>query len=494
MVAAAVLIVAVTAGGGSGAAGTSGSTSLATVKVERRDLVERDTETGTLGYADPRPVVNRTSGTITWLPAPGRVIHIDHTLFKVDDQPIVLLNGATPAYRALQAGVSDGPDVRELERNLHALGYDTGAPMTVNGTWDGATTAAVERWQTAHGLSVTGSIPLGGVVFQPGTARRVSAVQATLGGTGSAGGSGSGSGTAGTAGASYGGGARLVQADLRTTGQSEPAGPAALAAIVSQSTTGCPAPGTSGGTPTDGGAPTTPCPTTKSSPKPAKTKPKQKTTTGRATPTGSRGPASSGAAAAAVGRSGGGSASGSAASAGGGSAAAASGGTATTVMTTTATRQEVTVALDTGKQSVAKVGARVTVQMPAGSFVHGRIVSVGKVATAATSSSGGSGGSGGSSTSSSATIPVSIRLNRTSAGGLDQAPVSVSFEQSRARDVLAVPVTALIAQPGGRFAVEVVEGGTRRLLAVSPGVYTSGYVQLSGAGLRPGMLVTNAAD
>ncbi len=36
--------------------------------VQRRDLVETDTESGTLSYADPETVYNRLSGTITWLP------------------------------------------------------------------------------------------------------------------------------------------------------------------------------------------------------------------------------------------------------------------------------------------------------------------------------------------------------------------------------------------------------------------------------------------
>jgi multidrug efflux pump subunit AcrA (membrane-fusion protein) len=55
-----------------------------------------------------------------------------------------------------------------------------------------------------------------------------------------------------------------------------------------------------------------------------------------------------------------------------------------------------------------------------------------------------------------------------------------------------VPVTALLAQPGGSYAVEVVDpGGTRHPVAVSLGLFddADGLVQVTGPQLGAGQEV-----
>ncbi|MDX6658917.1 MAG: hypothetical protein QOH62_3710, partial [Solirubrobacteraceae bacterium] len=49
--------------------------------------------------------------------------------------------------------------------------------------------------------------------------------------------------------------------------------------------------------------------------------------------------------------------------------------------------------------------------------------------------------------------------------------------------VLAVPVQALIARPGGRYALELADG---RLVNVVPGQFANGYVELTGGQVHPG--------
>ncbi len=432
----------------------AGAASLSTkvASIERRDLVETDTEDGTLGYSDERPALNRLSGTLTRLPAEGSVIRPGRRLFAVEGRSVWLLDGAVPAYRALGPSASDGADVRQLERNLRALGYDQGSAMTVDGAWDSGTTAAVRRFQSARGMVQDGTIELGRVVFLPG-ARRVKSVDVDLGSI-SAAGSGAadpkGSGTLATIGSVAG----ALLSSLQQTVPTTPA-PTTPAATTTTPTV----------TQTETVTVTTPAPATT---------PRAQTTPAATPPTQDATP-----------RAGGGSGgSGSAGTGSGGGSGDGSGArSATKILTTTSTHQIVTVDLDATKQSVARTGARVRATLPSGDQIAGRVVFVGKVAEAEQDEQGQDSGN--------ATLKVKVRLSKP-VKALDQAPVTIDFEQSRAKDVLAVPVTTLLAQPGGTFAVEVRRGSSRRLVRVSTGLFAAGFVEIEGDGLQPGMRVTNA--
>jgi hypothetical protein len=340
-VAAAVAAVAIGAGGDGAEPVQASRDGTSTATVERRDLVDRESVQGTLGYAGSAPLAAGAAGTLTRIRPAGAVVRRGEWLYDVDGAHAAwLLYGSLPAWRDLAPGIADGEDVRQLERNLRALGCDPDHDMTVDDEWTWATTAAVRRFQDARGLAEDGGLTRGEVVFRSGPAR-VGEVAATVG-------------------QSLAPGAQLAQ--LSTT------------------------------------------------------------------------------------------------------------------------RRRVTVDLEANRRELVREGDVVTVELPGGRTVRGRIADVGKVAEPAASED------------AEPTIEVTVTLRGRAARGtgLDQAPVDVGFARERRRDVLTVPVTALLARAGGGFAVEAFEGGRRRLVPVEPGMYADDAVEVSGAGLREGMRVVTA--
>jgi Putative peptidoglycan binding domain/HlyD family secretion protein len=340
-----------------------------TAQVERRTLSAMVSQAGILTYrarsdGSPYSVINQARGTYTELPAAGHVTSQGHVLYRVNDRPVVLLQGSTPAYRTLSAGAT-GADVAELNADLVALGYATSAqlgPRSASFGW--ATTAALQKLQAAVGVTQTGTMTLGQAVFEP-TAVRVTAVSAQLG--------------------------------------------------------------------------------------------------GRAQP-------------------------------------------GQTVLQATSTTRQVQVKLDASQQTDVAVGDRVSITLPNNRTTRGVVSSAGTVATCASSSGSGSGGSSsssaapgtdscssGSSGSATPTITVGVTPSHPAATGKwDQAPVQVGITTARVRGALVVPVTALLAQSNGGYAVEVLgTGATNHLVPVSLGLFddADGLVQVTASGLAAGQKV-----
>jgi len=350
--------------------------------------VQTDDQQGTLGYSGGATVYSQLGGVVTWLPQSGDVIRPNQRLFSLDQTPVILMNGPMPASRTLAQGISDGADVRELKRDLVALGYDPEHEITIDEHFDAATSAAVDRWEAAHGLTEDGQVRLGRIVFLAG-AQRVATVGASLGqalpGT-AASGSSSESSVASSAGA----------------GSGSPAG-----------------------------------------------------------------------------------------------------GAASAVLTSSSNHQVATVALEASKQTEAVAGEQVEVTLPSGVVVQGRISRVGRVAQTSPQSGGSSNNAqsnGGNSTSGAgaapqATVPVTIQLLHAGRlGSLDQAPVTVAFALATRHNVLAVPVSALLATAGGGYAVDVVNTNrTTARVPVTAGAFAGGYVEVSGARITAGMQITDTA-
>ena len=191
--------------------------------------------------------------------------------------------------------------------------------------------------------------------------------------------------------------------------------------------------------------------------------------------------------------------------AGGGGGSGGGGGGGGTVLTATSTTPVVTVDLDVSQEYLVKPGDAVSIVLPNGtSSVGGHIETVGNVATCPSGGTGAGSGaqsgsssaststcsSGGGGSNSSPTVPVTVTLDSTpELATLDQAPVNVNITTQTVRNVLAVPVNALLALQGGGYGVDVVTGSSSHLLGVITGLYTNNLVQVSGVGISTGTRV-----
>jgi len=176
-----------TMSGGKRAIAAARTLPVGTARVEKRTLSATISQGGVLTYRGRSDrslyaVINHAVGMYTTLPAVGQVIAPGHVLYRVNNRPVVLLQGSTPAYRTLAEGTR-GPDVAELNANLVALGYATRAQLHPSSALFGAaTTTGVQKLQAAVGMPRTGRLGLGQAVVQPG-AVRVTSVTAQPGGS-----------------------------------------------------------------------------------------------------------------------------------------------------------------------------------------------------------------------------------------------------------------------------------------------------------------------
>ena len=158
--------------------------STGTATVTRGTLTQRIQLDGVLGHSGSYTVDHQgTPGVLTSAPGPGAEVGRGGILYRVANAPVRLLSGAVPAYRDFGYGMSDGPDVRQLESNLVAMGFDPRRRMTVDRHFTAATAAAIRRWEAAWGRKAwqrTGRLAQWQIVFLPGPLR-VTALQARVG-------------------------------------------------------------------------------------------------------------------------------------------------------------------------------------------------------------------------------------------------------------------------------------------------------------------------
>ncbi|MFF8607775.1 peptidoglycan-binding protein [Streptomyces sp. NPDC015346] len=149
------------------------------------------------------------------------------------------------------------------------------------------------------------------------------------------------------------------------------------------------------------------------------------------------------------------------------------------VLTVTGSERVVRFKIPVADAGLAKPGTRVSVQLPDGTRAPGKVSSAGKTASA-----------GDDPQDRTPKIDVTVSFDAPEkVQGLDQSPVTVDLTGETRRNVLSVPVNALLALPGGGFGVQVVEDGKARDVAVELGMFGQGRVEISGEGLREGMKI-----
>jgi hypothetical protein len=307
-----------------------------TADVVRGTLTQHIQISGTLGYTGSYTVGHQGApGVLTAAPAPGAKVTRGGVLYRVSDAPVRLLLGAVPAYRDFRYGMSDGPDVTQLERNLVAMGFDPQRRMTVDRHFSAATAAAIRRWEKSWGRPAyqrTGRLTQGQIVFLP-TSLRVTALQTRVG---------------------------------------APVAPGA------------------------------------------------------------------------------------------------------TVLTGTSTGRAVIAELETSDRGTVRVGDQVTVSLPDTDPIQGRVVEIGQ---AATSPSGGADTGSGPADPNQATVPVTVAIHPPRGFSLDEAPVTVDVTTGTRRNVLLLPIAALLSRPGGGYQVRLAGGGLEQ---VEPGRFdeSTGRVEI----------------
>ena len=295
-------------------------------QVLRGDLIETIRVQGTLGHGASRDVGTTLEGIITAIPTSGTIVGVGDELFRIDDLPVIMMQGELPAWRTFSEDMSNGNDVLQLERSLAKLGYFRLTPDT---KFTAATKTAVKYWQKSLGFKQTGTIEHGRIVFSTN--------------------------------------------EVRIQDAKSKVGAAASGEIIS----------------------------------------------------------------------------------------------------ITGVKKQVQVFLETAQQSLAKKKTKVEVELPGGITEKGSVVSVGTPVEKE--------GENGNTRK----IPVTVELEDEKATeNLHDVPVGVQFTSVKAKDVIQVPVSALLAQPGGGFAVEVTEGQNMRLVPVKTGVFANGLVEVVEGDLK----------
>jgi hypothetical protein len=150
------------------------------------------------------------------------------------------------------------------------------------------------------------------------------------------------------------------------------------------------------------------------------------------------------------------------------------------LMSVTSTGVVITVQADQGLAVSISPGDRATVILPDSRTTSATVTAVGTAVQADQSNP-----------AAGSTLNVTLVLGDPSVlHGVDSAAVQVGFISEAHRQVLTVPVGALLALSGGGYALQPPDGA---LIAVRTGIFASGFVEVSGSGVAEGMKVVTTS-
>jgi peptidoglycan hydrolase-like protein with peptidoglycan-binding domain len=153
------------------------------------------------------------------------------------------------------------------------------------------------------------------------------------------------------------------------------------------------------------------------------------------------------------------------------------------LVSTTGTTRSVQLTVPLADAAWAVAGTAVTVTLPDGKSVAGTVTS----ATQAQPTDGTQAAGGGSAPPG---VQVLVGIaDQSTLGTLARSQVTVKHVVDERKDVLSVPVAALLALAEGGYGLEVVDGTSTHTAAVQTGLFADGRVEVSGAGITEGSVV-----
>jgi membrane fusion protein, multidrug efflux system len=156
----------------------------------------------------------------------------------------------------------------------------------------------------------------------------------------------------------------------------------------------------------------------------------------------------------------------------------------------TGTSRLVVADLEVTRRHLARPQTEVAITLPDRKEIAGTVTSVGSVAADTGDAQGQTQGGNSQTTDEPPTVPVVIAVaDQAALGDLDGAPVIVRLSSEQRQDVLAVPVSALLALREGGYGLELVDVDGSRIVAVQTGIFASGMVEISGPGISEGARV-----